>query len=111
MTGEKNIWFPGVFEEYEGRTDGLYANSIAEIPELGLIQLVQTRAKEDCEWVIANDHAVGNEDKMRRLMDFVSDEKNILQAMNHVYKENMQKERTVDWLCRELANASKVMVT
>jgi hypothetical protein len=48
---------------------------------------------------------------MRRLMDFVSDEKNILQAMNHVYKENMQKERTVDWLCRELANASKVMVT
>lgn len=107
ITEDQVLWFPGV---YHGRFDEQYGRTVAMVENRELIRIVQARAQEDGEWAIEN-HLVGdNEDKMRRMMAFVSDEKNILQALSHIYAEDTQMERTVDWLCRELGNASKVMI-
>lgn len=103
ITEEMTIWFPGI---YRGR-EGAYAKTVAETPDQFIIELVQTRAQEDGEWAIETKHVGDNEDLMRKMMDWVSKEENILQALNHILNENMAHERTVDWLCRELANASK----
>lgn len=111
ITEEQTIWYPGI---YHGRTDGDYAKTVDEfINVLGmdsLIELVQQRARDDGEWAIENGHVGDNEDKMRRFMAFVSDEKNIRQCVAHIQKEEMSLERTADWVCRDLANASKWMI-
>lgn len=106
ITAERTIWFPGI---YDGREDeeGDYAKTVVEFSDEKLIELVQQRAKEDGEWAIENGYVGDNEDSMRKMMAWVSDEKNITQALEHIHSENMQTERTVDWLCRDLANGSK----
>lgn len=103
------IWFPGI---YGGRTDPDYTQPVGELLfELDvLIERVQKRAQEDGEWAIKNGFVGDNEDKMRRFMAFVSDETNIRQCVDHIRKEGMETKRTVDWVCRDLANASKWMV-
>lgn len=107
ISKEQTIWFPGA---YEGRTDEKYTQIATHVNFDVLVQLVQTRAQEDGEWAIRN-HLVGdNEDKMRRFMAFVSDEKNIRQCVEHIRKEGRDHEVTVDWVCRDLANASKWMI-
>jgi hypothetical protein len=68
---------------------------------------VQKRAQEDGEWAIANGHVGDNEDNMRKMMAFVSDEKNIRQCVGIFIKEDLEGKRTVDFVCRDLANASK----
>lgn len=93
------IWFPGI---YNGR-EGLYTRIASDVTQEVLIDLVQKRAKEDGEWAIENDLVGDNEDKMRQMMAWVSDPKHIVQC--YEYGDN-QKE-TVDWICRDLANASK----
>jgi hypothetical protein len=70
-----------------------------------LIDLVQKRAKEDGEWAIENDLVGDNEDKMRQMMAWVSDPKHIVQC----YEYGDNKKETVDWICRDLANASKAI--
>lgn len=107
ITEEKTIWYPGI---YGGRTEGEYAKKVADVLVNRTIELVQQRAKEDGEWAIATGHVGNNEDKMRRMMAFVSDENNIMQCLAHIGKEEMTTERTVDWVCRDLANASKWVV-
>jgi len=106
ITEEQTIWFPGI---YGGRTDPEYTQPVAELLlELDvLIERVQKRAKEDGEWCIENDFVGKNEDKMRRMMNWVSDETNIRQCVEHIRKEGMELKRTVDWVCRDLANGSK----
>lgn len=101
---EQVIWFPGI---YDGRTDEEYTKIVADVTQVELINLVQKRAQEDGQWAIDNGHVGDNEDKMRKMMEFVSDMKNINQCIDHIFKEGMQTERTVDWVCRDLANASK----
>lgn len=105
----ETIWFPGI---YGGRTDAEYTQKVSELLlELEvLIERVQKRANEDGEWAIANGFVGNNEDKMRRMMAFVADEQNIRQCIEHIRKEGSETERTVDWVCRELANASKWVI-
>jgi DNA-binding CsgD family transcriptional regulator len=109
----ETIWFPGI---YGGRRDSEYTKPIAEVSEKELILLVQKRAQEDGEWAIDNGHVGDNEDVMRKMMAWVSDEKNILQCYESAMKEQRHAEkignpdyepRTVDYICRDLANGSK----
>lgn len=104
---ESNIWNPGV---YEPRTDGDYARTISDISLDEITELVQQRAKTDGEWTIENGLVGNNEILMRRMMEFVADPKNIQQCTAYIYAEDTEYERTVDWVCRELANASKIMI-
>lgn len=98
MTQEhETIWFPGI---YHGR-QGDYAQKAGDLPVEEVVRLVQERAKEDGEWAIANGHVGNNEDKMRNMMAWVSREDNIGQC----FADNPHE--TVDWICRDLANASK----
>jgi hypothetical protein len=103
----ETIWFPAI---YSGRETEEYTIALPNVSVTRLIELVQLRSAEDGEWTIANGFAGENEEKMRRMMAFVSDEKNIRQCLAHIDKEGSTAERTVDWVCRELANASKYMV-
>jgi hypothetical protein len=98
----QTIWFPGI---YEGR-QGDYAKHISEVMDEDLFRLVQERAKEDGEWAIANGHVGENNENeltMRLMMKWVSDPNNIRQCFEAHIVENP----TVDWICRDLANASK----
>lgn len=104
ITEEQTIWYPGI---YGGRTDSNYIKPIADIPMDDLIDLVQKRAEEDGQWAIDNGHVGNNEDSMRKMMAFVSDPKNITQCVAHIRREGAENERSVDWVCRDLANASK----
>jgi hypothetical protein len=104
IVAEKTIWFPGFF--YNGR-EGDYAKAVNELERETIIELVQKRAEEDGEWAIENGHVGNNEDVMRKMMAWVSDPKNINQCLDHIHKVNMGHERTVDWVCRDLANGSK----
>lgn len=103
ITAEMTIWFPGI---YSGR-EGVYAQVVGAVSQEQIYELVQQRAKEDGEWAIDNDFVGDNEELMRKMMAWVSDETNVRQALSHIYKEKMHMQRTVDWLCRDLANASK----
>lgn len=104
ITEEQTIWYPGI---YGGRTDGEYTKLVADVSLAELTDLVQKRAQEDGEWAIAKGFVGDHEDNMRRMMEFVSDEKNIQQCVGHILKEEMEGKRTVDFVCRDLANASK----
>jgi hypothetical protein len=104
IVAEKTIWFPGFF--YNGR-EGDYAKPVVELSDEKIVELVQKRAEEDGTWAIENGHVGQNENIMRKMMAWVSKRENIIQALEHIHAENMHTERTVDWLCRELANASK----
>lgn len=111
IVAEQTIWFPGLPDvTYRGREDEDYTQLAAEAPFEMLVLLAQERAKEDGEWLIAHDLVGDNEEKMRKMMEFVSDRRNIGQCLEHIFAEGKDNERTVDWLCRDLANASKVMV-
>lgn len=103
------VWFPGI---YGGRTDPEYTQPVGELLSKMdvVIERVQKRAQEDGEWAIKNGFVGDNEDKMRRFMAFVSDETNIRQCVEHVCKEGRAADTSVDWVCRDLANASKWMV-
>lgn len=110
------IWFPGI---YGGREYSPWTKSATAISIDHIIALVQRRAKQDGEWAIEHDFVGDNEDKMRRMMAWVSDETNIRQAVEAVVKEQEHAKkivgddyepRTVDYVCRDLANASKWVV-
>lgn len=104
ITEEQTIWFPGI---YGGRTDEIYTQVAMHLNFEDLVRLVQKRAQEDGEWVITNGFVGKNEDKMRRMMAWVSDETNIRQCVEHIHKSELDHVRTVDWVCRDLANASR----
>lgn len=97
ITEDQTIWYPGI---YNGRK-GDYEDAANSIPQERLIELVQRRAKEDGEWAIENGFVGNNEDKMRWMMAWVSNPVNITQCAEANPTE------TVDWVCRDLANASK----
>lgn len=97
IAAEQTIWFPGI---YSGR-EGNYAKLVADMPEEEVIKLVQHRAKEDGEWAIENNRVGGRAEFMRKMMAWVSNEKNIRQCLA------ANPDETVDWICRDLANATK----
>jgi hypothetical protein len=94
----ETIWYP---EIYGGRTEGLWIKPVSELPEEEVIRLVQQRANEDGEWAIENGFVGDNEDTMRKMMAWVSKSENIIQCVRANPNE------TVDWVCRDLANATK----
>jgi hypothetical protein len=95
---EQIMWFPGI---YEGRTTEEFTQIAGSVPVEQVIEIVQKRAEEDGTWSIENGFVGDNEDVMRKFMAWVSDEKNIRQCVE------ANPEETVDWICRDLANASK----
>jgi hypothetical protein len=100
---EDTIWYPVMY----GGREGAYAQKVADVSLVELTELVQKRAQEDGEWAIASGHVGNNEDVMRRMMAWVSDPINIQQCVSYILKEEAEAERTVDFVCRDLANASK----
>lgn len=105
---EQIIWYPG--PDYASRESADYTQPIKDLPIETIISLVTKRATEDGEYSIENDLVGKNresEPKMRRMMAFVSDPKFIEQCVDYIYKEETEAERTVDYVCRDLANASK----
>lgn len=106
ITEDMTLWFPGI---YNGR-QGVYAKTVGELSDEDTITLVRHRVQEDGEWAIENGH-VGenneNEPLMRKMMEWASDPTNIAQCLEHIYKEENAHIRTVDWVCRDMANASK----
>lgn len=99
ITNETNIWFPGT---YHGRT-GEYNQLASLLSQEELVRLVQTRVQEDGQWCIDNDFVGDNEDVMRAMMKWASTESNITQCLS----SNLVSGPTVDWICRDLANAAK----
>jgi hypothetical protein len=95
---EQAIWYPG--SDYKGRA-GDYLKIVSDIPEEQLIRLVQQRAREDGEWSIEYYSLDRTKDLMRRMMSWVSDSRNIIQCME------ANPNKTVDWICRELANITR----
>lgn len=103
IVGEETIWYPGI---YEGR-QGAYATLIDTLDLVEIIPMVQKRAEEDGEWAIANGFVGDNEEKMRKMMAWVSDPKNIEQAVEAALEDYPPRTKTVDFVCRDLANGSK----
>lgn len=110
ITAEEVIWHPELDSLYNGRQDVIYLQIAMYMNFDKLIELVQARAKEDGEWAIENNLVGDNEDRMRRMMEWVSDETHIRQCVEHLHKNGRDDTATVDWVCRELANASKMSV-
>lgn len=112
MKSESLIWFP-LDSLYEPRTDGGYERLVSDVSLVELTSLVQHRAQEDGNWAIENG-LVGennaNRDKMVRMMQFVGSDRNIQQCVGHLIKDGEEDERTVDWVCRDLAKASKALI-
>lgn len=99
----ENIFFPGV---YHGRDDKVYTQRAVDMPFELLVKLVRERAEEDGEWTIEHNLVGNNPDKMRRMMAFVANPKHIDQARNAILNGASPPDSTVDFLCRDLANAS-----
>lgn len=99
---EENMWYPGPEAMYKGQTD-LHSLEAHLATNDELVKMVQERAREDGEWVIENGLASGKEELMRKMIEWVSRSETIVQCAD----ANLDKGVTVDWVCRELANAAK----
>lgn len=106
IIAEQTIWHPGL--DYVGR-GGDYAKTVGELEDEKVIDLVRQRAEEDGEWAIKQNRVGGRPEFMRKMIAWVSDPRNIAQCLEHVYAEENAHIRTVDWVCRELANATKTI--
>lgn len=96
-----NIFTPGV---YHGLDEIPYRHLLYQCELEKVIPIVQERAKNDGEWCIRMDLVGHNGDKMRRMIAYCSDPENIKAAFEYALGE---KDRNIDFLCRDLANASK----
>jgi hypothetical protein len=99
---EANMWFPGPDSLYKGR-EGVYARSAIEFPRPELIRLVVKRIEEDGKWILDLGLTGGNEELMHKMIQWASNPRNITQC----FDSNAEQNPTVDWICRELANAAK----
>lgn len=109
ITPEENMWFPGPDALYKGR-EGVYAQSISDFSGEDLTNLIQRRAHEDAEWAVVNGLVGHREDLMHKMVDWVSRDANIIQCVISIKEEEGEKdrsERTVNDMCRVLANAAK----
>jgi hypothetical protein len=103
ITEDQTIWYPGIYNGQEG----VYATLIDALDVEEIILIVQKRAQEDGEWAITNGHVGDNEDKMRKMMAWVSNPDNIKQCVEAALKDYPPRTKTVDFICRDLANGSK----
>ena len=98
-----NIFTPGI---YHGLQDEPFTTRVTSMEVKKVIQIVQMRAHEDGQWCIDMDLVGDNQDKMLRMIDFVSDPTHIVDALEHYIRES-RNDLTIDYLCRDLANSSK----
>lgn len=97
-----NIFTPGI---YHGKQAAPWQQLCLDVDVINLIELVRDRAEKDGQWCIDMGLVGDNEDKMRRMMEYVKSRHNIIRNLNY-QKENGQNE-TIDFLCRDLANGSR----
>lgn len=95
MKPEENMWYPG--PDYKGR-EGDYAKKISECEIDEVLELVQQRACEDYDWIMRNGMASDSEERMGKMLAWVSNHNNITQCV----QANLENDPTVDWVCREL---------
>lgn len=98
----QTLWYPGF---YVPRTDGDWDKIASNLPFSRVLELVQTRASQDGEWTIEQGKVGDNEEKMRKMMAWVSRKDNIRQCID----ANLDKGFTVDQVAHELAHASKMV--
>lgn len=98
----RNVFTP---MDYHGSADPEYHRPHREFPEEAAVVMIQKRAEQDGQWAIDNAIVGPNENKMRVMMEFVKDQKMIRQALGH--RHNL--EQSLDFVCRDLALAAKVM--
>lgn len=92
---------------YHGRDEEEYTRLVRDTPVEEIVASVQKRAEEDGQWCIDNDRVGNNEAKMRKMMEWVANETNIRQCVAWIMDKEPASDRTVDFVCRDLSNASK----
>lgn len=100
----RNIFTNGIFH---GSTEEPYTLKLGDVSIVTLVRAVRDRAEVDGQWCIDNDLVGNNEDKMRRMIAYVSDPENIVRCVSYILKHNEENDRTVDFVCRDLANGSR----
>jgi hypothetical protein len=100
--GPFNIFTVGI---YHGSSMPPYLEKVEDLTIEAVMDLVRRRAQRDGQWCIDMDLVGDNEDKMRKMMEYVRDEDNI--KRNVAYQINNETGATVDFVCRDLANGSK----
>jgi hypothetical protein len=97
-----NIFTPGI---YHGKQGAPWEQKCLDVDVHNLIELVRDRAEKDGQWCIDMDLVGDNEDKMRRMMEYVKSRHNIIRNLN--YQKETGRNETIDFLCRDLANGSR----
>ena len=95
MKPEEIMWYPGL--DYVGR-EADYTKHISECEIDEVLELVQKRAQEDYDWIMRNGMASDSEERMGKMLAWVSNHNNITQCV----QTNLEEDPTVDWVCREL---------
>jgi len=98
----KNIFTIGIYHGLD-RVD--YNTLVKDMAIEFIIALVQERAQKDGQWCIDMDLVGPDEDRIRAMMAYVSDEANI--RRNVKYQLDEETGVTVDFVCRDLANGSR----
>jgi hypothetical protein len=98
----KNIFTIGI---YHGVEFAGYNDLVKNTPIETIINLVQERALKDGQWCIEMDLVGDNEDVMRKMMAYVTDEENIRRNVQYQLDEDTGV--TVDFVCRDLSNGSR----
>jgi hypothetical protein len=99
-----NMFTGGV---YHGSKEAIFTTAVADMEISAIVRLVQERAKKDGQWCIDMDLVGPNEDKMRRMIMYCSDEIKIMDKVHYITHHDDPALRTVDFVCRDIANASK----
>jgi len=94
-----NIFTPGI---YHG-TPEYNAKQVVDLSLAEVTPLVRLRAMEDGMFCIVNDLVGDDVDKMIGMILSVCDSERITRC----YRAASQEERTLDFMCRDLANGSK----
>jgi len=98
----RNIFTIGI---YHGVEYPEYNVLVKDTPIEVIIDAVKERAIKDGQWCIDMDLVGDNEDVMRKMMEYVTNEDNI--KRNYAYQINNETGVTVDFVCRDLANGSR----
>lgn len=102
MDASQNIFTVGIYHGQEGEPWNIKVSTLLFSQ---IVPVVQQRAKEDGQWCIDNDLVGDNEDKMHRMIAYVSNEQNIARCLRELKKE--ERDEDINFVCRDLANGSK----
>lgn len=98
----QNVFTTGI---YHGINEEPWTLPIEDLPLPQLVQVIQLRADADGNWCIDNELVGDNENKMRAMIHYVSNEDNIKSAA--AWYINNEPHRTIDYVIRDIANTSK----